>query len=167
MKKIWKSYGVFTPTAYKIFGLAVIPCIILGLIELFVYANLFSTGISVILFFVYVVWYEVLVDYWFFAFGTERKLALFARTVDCRICYLSHTCYYPALELWCNDAVSNRWCVRHHLCDIVWQLQLSDGLRRKAGFDFENYGRNICNCERDYQCVYSKTYCEMFERKLL
>ena len=36
MKKIWKSYGVFTPTAYKIFGLAVIPCIILGLIELFV-----------------------------------------------------------------------------------------------------------------------------------
>ena len=136
MKKIWKSYGVFTPTAYKIFGLAVIPCIILGLIE-------------------------------FFAFGTERKLALFARTVDCRICYLSHTCYYPALELWCNDAVSNRWCVRHHLCDIVWQLQLSDGLRRKAGFDFENYGRNICNCERDYQCVYSKTYCEMFERKLL
>ena len=164
MKKIWKSYGVFTPTAYKIFGLAVIPCIILGLIELFVYANLFSAGISVILFFVYVVWYEVLVDYWilvgfvkkhqeygilkniserrkysgcrddrrlhpqrcvyvssgFFAFGTERKLALFARTVDCRICYLSHTCYYPALELWCNDAVSNRWCVRHHLCDIVW-----------------------------------------------
>ena len=66
MKKIWKSYGVFTPTAYKIFGLAVIPCIILGLIELFVYANLFSAGISVILFFVYVVWYEVLVDYWIF-----------------------------------------------------------------------------------------------------
>ena len=58
MKKIWKSYGVFTPTAYKIFGLAVIPCIILGLIELFVYANLFSAGISVILFFVYVVWFE-------------------------------------------------------------------------------------------------------------
>ena len=56
MKKIWKSYGVFTPTAYKIFGLAVIPCIILGLIELFVYANLFGAGISVILFFVYVVW---------------------------------------------------------------------------------------------------------------
>ena len=25
----------------------------------------------------------------------------------------------------------------------------------------------VCNCERDYQCVYSKTYCEMFERKLL
>ena len=43
-----------------------------------------------------------------FAFGTERKLALFARTVDCRICYLSHTCYYPALELWCNDAAGHR-----------------------------------------------------------
>ena len=51
MKKIWKSYGVFTPTAYKIFGLVVIPCIILGLIELFVYANLFGAGIFVILFF--------------------------------------------------------------------------------------------------------------------
>ena len=44
MKKIWKSYGVFTPTAYKISGLAVTPCIIPGLIELFVYANLFSAG---------------------------------------------------------------------------------------------------------------------------
>lgn len=73
MKKIWKSYGVFTPTAYKIFGLAVIPCIILGLIELFVYANLFSAGISVILFFVYVVWYEVLVDYWIFGGICEKS----------------------------------------------------------------------------------------------
>ena len=102
-----------------------------------------------------------------FAFGTERKLALFARAVDCRICYLSHTCYYPALELWCNDAVGNRWSVRRRLCNIVWELQLSDGSRRKSESDFGDCGRNICNCERDHKCVYGKTYSEMFERKLL
>ena len=73
MKKIWKSYGVFTPTVYKIFGLVVIPCITLGLIELFVYANFFGAGIAVILFFAYVVWYEVLVDYWIFGGICEKS----------------------------------------------------------------------------------------------
>ena len=47
MKTTWKSYFVFLSTSYKIWGMIVFPVVILGITELFVYANRLGAGISI------------------------------------------------------------------------------------------------------------------------
>lgn len=39
MKTTWKSYFVFLSTSYKIWGMIFFPMVILGITELFIYAN--------------------------------------------------------------------------------------------------------------------------------
>ena len=72
MKTTWKSYFVFLSTSYKIWGMIVFPVVILGITELFVYANRLGAGISIPVFMGYVVAYEVLIDYWVFGGICEK-----------------------------------------------------------------------------------------------
>lgn len=72
MKTTWKSYFVFLSTSYKIWGMIVFPMVILGITELFIYANRLGAGIAIPVFAGYVVAYEVLTDYWVFGGICEK-----------------------------------------------------------------------------------------------
>ena len=72
MKTTWKSYFVFLSTSYKIWGMIVFPVVILGITELFIYANRLGAGIAIPVFAGYVVAYEVLADYWSFGGICEK-----------------------------------------------------------------------------------------------
>lgn len=74
MKTTRKSYFVFLSTSYKIWGMIVFPMAILGITELFIYANRLGTEIAIPVFAGYVVAYEVLADYWSFGGICEKDI---------------------------------------------------------------------------------------------
>lgn len=67
MKKLWKSYAVFSSWIYRLMTLLVIPVIfIIGEFELFTLLNANTTMIGFKLFMGLILTYEVINDYWLF-----------------------------------------------------------------------------------------------------
>ncbi|MDY4892996.1 MAG: hypothetical protein SO130_06270 [Agathobacter sp.] len=72
MKKMIKSYGVFLPPAYKIWGIFLIPLFFFFILLLLVKANALAAGPSCYIITSYVIAFEVMADYWVFG-GTCVK----------------------------------------------------------------------------------------------
>ena len=67
MKKIWKSYAVFSSWIYRLMTLLVIPVVfIIGEFELFTLVNANTSMIGFKLFIGLILTYEVINDYWLF-----------------------------------------------------------------------------------------------------